>query len=412
MKRTISALGIVLAATILALAGCHPDRTELPAKGVFFPDSLYGADLARISDKSDGYSGNGIQNEYARADAWNADGTRLVLRGNDGAYYLYNGVTYALERGLADIGSEQEMEPRWHDTNPDVFFYFLGPQLRSYDLATDSATLIHDFSVELAGCRYITTGVEGDASRDRRYWCLMLTDSVFGLLAVCTYDVTLDSIPGRLTSFPDAVNHVTMDASGDRAVVAFDSRPFISCALDFSDPVETPAGAMGHADIALSAAGRDVIVYQNVSTDYIEMADLATGAATQLLELPFSTNLDIGMHISGNCYATPGWVLISTYGAKNPSPGGTHSWMDNLLFMLELKSSPRILKLCGTNCYTGVNPRSNYFAEAFASVNRAGTKAVVGSNWGRLSPEDYTDAYEVRLPAGWYQNQVGTAAEQ
>jgi hypothetical protein len=403
MKRTIPALCVVLAATIFALTGCHMTEPELPAKGFFFPDSLYGADLARISDQSDGYSGHGIQNEYARADAWNADGTRLVLRGNDGVHYLYNGTTYALERSLADIGSMQEMEPRWHETDPDVFYYFLGSQLRNYDLAADSSTLVHDFSVEFPGCGNITTGVEGDASGDRRLWCLMIADSAFGLLAVCTYDMTLDSIPGSLTSFPDAVNHVTMDATGDRAVIGWDSRPFVSYASDFSDPVEMPAGAMGHADIALSAAGRDVIVYQNVSTDYIEMADLLTGAATQLLELPFSTNLDIGMHISGNCYATPGWVLISTYGAENPSPGGSHSWMDNLLFMLELKSAPRILKLCGTNCYTGTNPRPNYFAEAFASINRAGTKAVVGSNWGRLSPEDYTDAYEVRLPTGWYQ---------
>jgi hypothetical protein len=75
--------------------------------------------------------------------------------------------------------------------------------------------------------------------------------------------------------------------------------------------------------------------------------------------------------------------------------------MDNLLFMLELKASPRLYKLCETRCYTGSAPRSNYFAEAFASINRAGTRVVFGSNWGRLSPEDYTDAYEARLPAGW-----------
>jgi len=33
---------------------------------------------------------------------------------------------------------------------------------------------------------------------------------------------------------------------------------------------------------------------------------------------------------------------------------------------------------------------------------RAGRyELVYGSNWGRYSPADYTDAYEVRLPAGW-----------
>jgi hypothetical protein len=75
--------------------------------------------------------------------------------------------------------------------------------------------------------------------------------------------------------------------------------------------------------------------------------------------------------------------------------------MDNLLFMLELDSSPRVVKVAGTNCYTGDKPRSNYFAEAFASVNVAGSKVVWGSNWGSYSPDDYTDAYEARLPQGW-----------
>jgi hypothetical protein len=385
------------------VAACREAKPDLPAKGQVFNDSLYGATLVRISDKAaDNYSGNGIQNEYARADAGNADGSYLILRSNDGVFYLYNGTSYALVRSLDELGGGQELEPRWDASNPDVFYYVAGPNLKRFRVSGSSQEVVHDFTVEFPGCSYVSTGVEGDASQDRRYWCFEVSDSLFNLMAVCVYDMETDSVLGRKTTFPDAVNHVTMDASGAHAVIAYDATvPFQSFSRDFSTMVQMPAGALGHADVALTATGRDVVVYQNVQTDFIEMADLETGAATQLLAIPFDVNTDIGLHISGNCYDTPGWVLVSTYGAKNPEPGHSHSWMDNLLFMLELDASPETLKLAQTRCHTGARPGSNYFAEAFASINRAGTKVVFGSNWGILSPEDYTDAYEVRMPAGW-----------
>jgi hypothetical protein len=132
------------------------------------------------------------------------------------------------------------------------------------------------------------------------------------------------------------------------------------------------------------------------------MVDLETGEQVGLQAIPFDVNTDIGLHVSGNCTARPGWVLVSTYGAENPPSGQAHSWMDNLLYMLELAPNPRIVKLAQTRCWTGRNPRSNYFAEAFASINRAGTKLVFGANRGIYDPEDYTDAYEVRLPDDWW----------
>jgi hypothetical protein len=401
--RTIT-IGLLLGAAIAVLAGCHEAKPVLPVKGVAFVDSLYGSTVVRISDKdADGYSGNGMQNEYARADAWNCDGTYLILRGNDGVHYVYDGVSYAPVRSLDTLGGGQELEPRWHATDPHLLYYLSGPSLKLLDVAADTQHVVHDFKQEFPLCGYVATGVEGDASQGRRYWCFMVSDTMFGLVAVCVYDMTLDSVVGTRTSFPDGLNHVTMDASGTHAVIAYESRPFQSCSRNFGTVIDFAAGAAGHADVAIAADGRDVLVYQNVSIDSFCMTDLETGVQTGLLEIPFGVNPDIGMHISGNCYAVPGWVLISTYGAKNAPSGSQHSWMDNLLFMLELKESPRILKLAQTRCYTGNAPRSNYFAEAFAAINTAGTKLVYGSNWGVLSPDDYTDAYEVRLPAGWNQ---------
>jgi hypothetical protein len=392
-----------LAVTLLVL-NCQPSKPELHAKGVPFTDSLYGSTVVRISDKDiDHYSGNGVQNEYAKADAWSWAGKYLILRGNDGIHYLYNGENLQLIRSLDALSGGQELEPRWDATDAGQFCYLAGPALMTYSVEAQVTDTIHDFRDEFPACAYVSTGVEGDASRDRRYWCFMVSDSLFNLLAVCVYDRTLGSVVGQKTSFPDAVNFSTMDASGNHAVICYDSIPMQAFHRDFSHEVDFLAGGTGHSDVALTADGADVMVFQDNVVDYIAMTDLETGVETPLLPIPFDTNPDIGLHVSGNCIDVPGWVLISTNGARNPPSGKRHSWMDELLFMLELKTDPRVVKLAQTHCYTGEQPRPHYFAEAFASINTAGTKLVYGSNWGIQNPEDYTDAYEVRLPANWNQ---------
>jgi len=386
--------------------GCKKSGTgqELPSRGQVFTDSAYGSVMVRISDKdTDGYEGNGIQNEYARADAWSSDGSRIVLRSNDGGFYLYDAVNYSMTRDLSALSGGQELEPRWPAGDASGFWYLAGPCLMWYDIDRTAGDTVHDFRAEFASCNVVTTGVEGDASGDGRYWCLMIRDADWNLVACCVYDREQDSVVGSRTDFHDEIDYVTMDASGTHCVIGYDTSPMRSYYRDFSHEVTLPDGAVGHSDIALTEDSTDVIVIQNTATDWISMVDLETGAETNLVSIPFDVNTDIGLHFSGNCYGKPGWVLVSTYGAVNPEPGQSHSWMDNLLFMVELKPDPRVVKLCETGCYTGQNPRSNYFAEAFASINLSGTKAVFGSNWGVLDPEDFTEAFEVRLAAGWDQ---------
>jgi len=396
-------IAVVVTAALLLSAGCRTERPSLPAKGAFFPDSLYNSSLARITDKAaDGYSGSGIENEYSRADAENCDGTRIILRGQDGEWYLYDRPGFHMLRHLNDLGLGEEPEPRWDASDPNRFFHLHGAELRQYDVTGDTFAAVHDFRAEYPGASFITTKTEGDASLDQRYWCFMVEDSVFNVLAVVCYDRELDSVVGAKTSFPDGINWVSMDMSGSHCIVGYESSPAQAFTRDFGTMTQLPTGATGHVDVAWTADSTDVMVFQSNSTDSITMVDLNTGTVTPLVAIPFDVNGDIGLHFSGNCAATPGWCLVSTCGAENPPSGQVHSWMDNLLFMVELKADPRIVRLCRTRCYTGKNPRSNYFAEAYAAVNRAGTRAYLGSNWGDFT-QDYTDAYEVDLPAGWNQ---------
>ncbi len=385
-----------------------------PAKGQLFSDPQFGGKLVRMTDKAvDGYSGQGIENEYARSDPENSDGTLVILRGNDGEWYLYNAASFKLIKHLSGINNGgQEPEPRWDAKDPKKFYFLSGMKLKSYNTDTGASAVVHDFSGVDPKAATITTKTEGDASLDRRFWCFMLEDSNYKLKSVIAYDMQTNAVLGQKPAgtFPDDINWVSMDMSGKHCVIGYEDSdtdkdeitpPVDVFSRDMSTKVATlPKGSNGHMDLALTADKRDVMVYQNNSTDWVAMADLETGKETNLIEIPFSTNPDIGLHVSGNCAGKPGWVLISTYGSKNPPEGKGHSWMDNMLFMLELKAKPAVRKLAATNAYTSINfdGDKNYFAEAFAAINTKGTKIYFGSNWGDCSKNEYSETYVLTAP--------------
>lgn len=379
----------------------------MPTKGTPFTDPDYGTTIVRITNKTvDGYAGPGIENEYARSDPENSNGRYVILRGNDGQWYLYDAASYQMLQQLNIIATGgEEPEPRWDATDPDVFYFLDGSQLKSYTITTKAITVVHDFSP----AAMITTKTEGDASLDRRYWCLMLEDGDYNITSLVVYDRTEDRIIGQLNPpYKDGINWVSMDMSGTHCVIGYEDSdndrddktpPVDVFDRNFNFVVTLPEGSTGHMDLALAANARDVMVYQNNATDWIAMADLTTGAETNLVKIPFDVNPDIGIHVSGNCSATPGRVLISTYNSFDPPPGSTHSWMDNLLFLVELKASPKITKLAHTCAYTSqeYSGEKNYFAEAFAAINTAGTRIYYGSNWCMYTA-DYSDAYAVSIP--------------
>ncbi len=379
--------------------------TQIPGKNIMFSDPDFHTSILRFTDPADMYTGPGIENEYAKADPENANGTFVILRGNDGTWYLYNRANAQLHRQLTAFNDAgQEPEPRWEPSDPDVFYYLSNTELRRYHINNDTSIPVHDFKKDFPQVAYITTGTEGDASLDRRYWCFMLQDKDGILIGVIVYDKNLDQVIGRKTTgFPDAINWVGMDMSGKHCIIGYESLNYPQVfSVDMKKSTALPTGSNAHGDLARTADGRDVFVYQNNATDFISMADLETGVETPLVQIPFDVNPDIGLHVSGNCSATPGWALVSTCGSEHPPAGSAHSWMDAQLFMVELKENPRIWRIAHTHAFTSMDfsGEQNYFAEAFATINTAGTRIYFGSNWG-IYKTDYSDTYEILLPDAW-----------
>ena len=416
--------GSVMAATLCG----DPDRplvTDLkvrqapslsePAARTPFRDPVFQTCLVRLTDRAadiaPGDSSGGLKNEYSRVQAFNADESAILTRGTAASWYLYDAKTLMPVRKLDFDGP---VEPRWDAADPDLLHFIDGTRLSTYDVRTDQQRVVHDFAADLPGQRLaaVWTRGEGGPSLDSLYWGLMAEDENWLPVAFLVYDRVADRIVSLrdMRSVPgieEDVDHVSISPLGTYFVAAFDHY----CERDEVGSDARPCGLMvydrdlrngrnlrriiGHYDLALDAAGREVIVYQDVDTDEIAMLSLATGERTPLWPIDFSHGA-VGLHFSGQAGSRPGWALVSTH----DETAASHSWMDDQVFAIELKARGRVVRLAHTRSLVNPKMEHDYWAEPQATVNRSFTRVLFTTNWGR-SGTDHVETMLIDLPANW-----------
>jgi hypothetical protein len=247
---------------------------------------------------------------------------------------------------------------------------------------------------------------------DSRYWGLMAEDDTWLPVAFVVYDRLTDGVTVRdMRSTPgikDDVDHVTISPLGTYFLASYDR----ACDWDRLGDDAHPCGLMvydralregrsllrviGHYDTALDAQGREVIVYQDIDTDYISMLDLESGQVTPLWAIDFS-HTPIGFHFSGLAYERPGWALISTYSGGYPD---AYTWMDDQVFAIELRAGGRVARLAHTHSMVDPEAEHDYWAEPHATTNGDMTRILFTSNWGR-SGSEAVDMYMIELAPDW-----------
>jgi hypothetical protein len=385
---------------------------EEPTPRQWFVDPSFGTCLVRVTDRSrdplpDDRS-PGMVNEYARVQSFNAGGSHLLVYGTDGTWYLYDAQTLQPVRELM-----LEDEPRWDAADPHSLYYISETSLVRYDVTTGAEELVRDFYEDLPDqdVAMVWTHHEGSPSRDRRYWALMAENQDWVPTTFLVYDQQEDRVVVRdmrgVPGIEDDVDHVTMSPLGTYFLASFDQ----SCLEGRLGDDGHPCGLMvydrdlahgrsllriiGHYDPALTAEGREVIVYQDIDTDDISMLDLESGTVTPLWPIDFS-HTGIGFHFSGLAYDRPGWAVVSTH---DDDPA-TYTWMDDQVFLVELKAGGRVVRLAHTHSLVDDEDERDYWAEPHASTNPDLTRILFGSNWGR-SGSGQVDVYMVQLPGNW-----------
>lgn len=388
----------------------EPTLAEPPPRQ-WFRASPFDTCQIRVTDRDNDLAPDdpsaGLTNEYARVQSFNADGSRLLVRGTEGTWYLYDAQT-----SLPLVELPLEVEPRWDAADPNLIYYTDGTRLLSYNVASSVTTQLRDFAGDLPGqdLAAVWTRYEGRPSADSRYWGLMAQDESWDTVAFLVYDRQDDQVVARdvrgVPGVLEGIDHVTISPSGEYFLASFDR---------YCDPGQLgsdadPCGLMvynadltggrgllrviGHYDVALDAAGREVVVYQDIDTDHISMLDLASGAVTPLWPIDFS-HTAIGLHFSGLAYDRPGWAVVSTY---DDTPGA-FTWMDDQVFLVELQPDGRVVRLAHTHSLRG-DYELDYWAEPRASVNADLTRVIFTTNWGRTGTGE-VEVVEIRLPPDW-----------
>ncbi|MEJ2211084.1 MAG: hypothetical protein P8129_18875, partial [Anaerolineae bacterium] len=292
----------------------------------------------------------------------------------------------------------------------DRLYYMRDTRLLWYDVSTGAEDLVRDFYDDLPqkDVAMVWTRHEGSPSHDRRYWGLMAEDQDWLPTAFLVYDRQADQVAVRdvrgLPGIEDDVDHVTMSPLGTYFLASFDR----ACPEGRLGEDADPCGLMvygrdlaqgrgllrviGHYDTALDARGREVIVYQDIDGDQISMLDLESGAVTPLWPIDFS-HTAIGLHFSGLASRRPGWAVVSTHDG-DPE---TYTWMDDQVFLVELKAGGRVVRLAHTHSVVDDEEEADYWAEPHASTDPGLTRILFGSNWGR-SGSGQVDVYMIRLP--------------
>lgn len=389
----------------------QPPATDEPPARAPFRDPVFGACLVRVTDRradlAEGDASAGLKNEYSRVQSFNADGTRLLVRGTEGTWYLYDAASLLL---LGQI--PLETDPRWSATDPRVIYFSSETRLMAYDIVSGVTTLVHDFAAEVPGAVMVWTRYEGGPSADGRTWGFMAEDADWLAGFYLIYDIEDD----RVLSTRDLRTWPVDEREADSVTVSPLGNYFLVQMDKYCDPGtlgtdESPCGLMvydrdlrngrgllrvvGHSDTALDAQGREVLVYQDIDTDHISMLDLASGEITALWPIDFS-HTPIGLHFSGRAFRHPGWALVSTHDGDPAS----YTWMDDAVFALELTPGGHIVRLAHTHSLVDESMEHDYWAEPQASVDPGFTHIVFTSNWGR-SGSGAVEMYMIILPEDW-----------
>lgn len=362
-----------------------------PVKGTAYRDPVHGTCGIRVTDHANEAPSGFARHDYSRRQAFNADQTYLIVNAMNGFWHLYSAVNMQFIRTLSGPAGDAELQ--WHPTNPKVLYYVDtngGMVLRQLDVDTNVTTSAANFAGKLpwADVARVWTKSEGTPSADGRYWCLMAETSAFAIRGVFVYDLQTQTVVGTksLTARPD---HTSMSASGRWCVVSHLAGSGGTVAWDRAFTTSrTLHTTSEHSDLALNAQGQDVFVavdYQANAGDFF-MFNIDTNTRTNLFPT-YVAGSATAYHVSGQAFAKPGWVLVSTYGTS-----GSNQWLHNKLFAVELKSGGRIL-----NIGHHQSRLNGYFTEPQASVSRDFTRVIWASNFGTTSDTDI-DSYMIYLP--------------
>jgi len=402
---------------------------SFPAKSTGYADESYidqrfGTRIYRMLDAADlPGSDASLRHEYARKQAFNCDGTKVLMKNSSGYFFCFNASTFALIPGANTVSANatgaigvntafprDPCEMNWHPTNPDIVFHTHdqvagGLVFYAYNTATNTSSVAFSFVGRLAAfgmgsATRVTTEGDGRCSDNGRYWGFSVRNgSTF--LGIMTYDRETDTIiaaractggntPGSLTMSPNGnwlmvgafVTGMSLTACRNAGINSLYGTRCYS--RDLTTFVQVHCTSL-HAEMAVDDVGNDVYVSFNYSGSLMPDVEdgwtfyrrLNDGVAVQIWDLYDGAE---GGHVSSCCSpGHPGWVVFSTYQSAAEA-----TWRDGVVMLQELKASgARHLRVCHTR--KGWSS-GDYWAEPHATCDRSGLRVIWAAKFSGQPP--------------------------
>ena len=416
LTRAPSAACAAAGANARVVTSCGPSTTgypetahAIPAVGGRVADPDFSTCITRATP-------TGWMNGYARFSAVNADASMYLVRQSGGAWYLLPADQLGQPtRALSIYGDE--VAPRWHGRDPDVFFYLSGTRLMRYQVSTSQATTALDVALVpgLAGCGTVSSvslgGSEGDSSAGSRYWGFQVqtsatcrgNDQHFVTTDLQTGETWVHTLPAGY-GLPD---NSSMSETGKY----FIANNQLGACGGASGTITNPCGVMaydlhlqtafmvhpgaGHHDEGLTKEGHDAVIVKSNTTDFIESIDLETRVLTRIASLNLAAAA-WDFHISGGNWAVPGWVVVS----QDSYDWNTH-YLSRQIVAIELAdySVARVVHLA----HHRTESTDYWTKECHASTNADLTRIAFHSNWYGGTAESDNNMFVLVLPPGMFQ---------
>jgi hypothetical protein len=394
----------------------------VPAAGQSYVDPNFGTTQTRAVATLQ------LRHEYSRHDPFNRDHSLVLLYYlPDAEWRVYRTQSVPYDQPPALVATLQIEEPRWDPASPALLWGTRGLQVISVDLGAGGAeTVRKDFTRDATiapllaqnpDIYRVTMKDEGETSRDKRSWAFILQGTAEDYRAryIFTWDQQQDRVLGVYTvaaSQPD-IDWVGMSPLGNWVLIGgspANTGDLVGLVMANKELTQFHRidYATGHADVGLDTDGREVIVMQNVQTDFVDLIpiDLSTQPILEaggsyagtgrvpLVRLYYASDVNAfggGVHISCNA---PGLCVISTTTDQGVPE---RNWLDRKIVLTTLdRTRPRTYYLARVFGTKG-NPDA-YWEETHASLTTDGSRVVWATNWSQDLGQERVWMMELTIP--------------
>ena len=419
-RRAINGPVVSVATAATDLAGIKTDRRiylkpplpRLPQAGGKFVDPVFGTEIMRATDESDG-AAPGLGTYYSHWPTFNADNTRLLIRQGDSGNAIlksFDPISFRIGLGREQLPTEYPYNfslswesAIWSHNNPDVIYTFCndfkgGMRLYAYNVISKTFTLLKEFSSLSHGQPDFLHQMNMSANDDVFSWSHMRTGRNGVPVAYLVWRRSINKI---LFDVPNTMdfNEVHVDKTGhwlniplNKSLSDGDSMEFLN--LDTGALIKILDGAPdyrpGHGDL-----GTDCIVGFDNDLDGITWRRMSAPHSPRHV-FYFRTAIgredgvsDWTKDFHGTMLAdNEDWITIGTF--RDPTINLTDSGIyEDEILQVSLDGSQRIRRICHTRCAIDFKTNTTgYWAMPKPTISRDGRFIAFTSNWEKSGRYD------------------------